>query len=507
MPKALISVFDKTNIEDFAKSLVELGWEIISTGGTLKALADAGVAVTSVSDLTGFPEILDGRVKTLHPKVYGGILANRDLPDHLDQLKQNEIDQLDMVVVNLYPFEQVVAKPDVSQADAIENIDIGGPSMLRAGAKNFKDVIVLSDPADYQNILDKLKQGEVDQVTRKELAAKVFARTAKYNQAITNFLSDKDSDSDQLQINLTKLYDLRYGENPHQKATFYKDQAIQETSIATAKILQGKQLSYNNIVDADAALNIVRDFSESTVAIIKHTNPCGCAIGDDINQAYTKAYACDPTSAFGGIIAMNETCTVEIAKQITKIFVEMVLAPDFEPEALKLFKAKKNLRLLKLGKLTQVDGLKEFKKVSGGLLVQDLDRSKVTADDIKTVTKLSPTDKQLADLLFAWKVAKHVKSNAIVIAKDGAAIGVGAGQMSRVESTGLAIKRAGDQVKGAVVASDAFFPFRDNIDLFAQAGLSAVIQPGGSVKDEEVIAAADEHDLVMVLTGIRVFRH
>ncbi|PIR97440.1 MAG: bifunctional phosphoribosylaminoimidazolecarboxamide formyltransferase/inosine monophosphate cyclohydrolase [Candidatus Doudnabacteria bacterium CG10_big_fil_rev_8_21_14_0_10_41_10] len=518
MPRALISVYDKTGIVEFARQLADFGWEIISTGGTYKEILDAGIAVKTASSVTGFPEIMHGRVKTLHPKIHGGILADRDDISHMRDAKNNNISMIDMVVINLYPFEQVVAKPDLKESEAIEMIDIGGPTMLRSAAKNHKHIVVVCDPQDYKKIVDQLKKGEVSMETKKLLALKVFKRTSEYDKAIAEYFESKDSSpafqasspqrwEEGLTIQFQKLYDLRYGENPHQSASFYEDTSVFETSIAKAEILHGKKLSYNNILDADSALNLVKEFEEPTVSVVKHTNPAGCAVGKDIDEAYEKAYQGDPRSAFGGIIAMNRNCTKSIAEKVNKIFMEIVLAPDFDPKALTVLKQKKNLRLLKLGEFKKQAGLKDYRKVVGGILEQDFDRKNISKDDLKIVTKLKPDQTQIDDMLFAFKVCRHVKSNAIVLVKDKMLVGAGAGQMSRVDSVEIAIKKAGGREIGAVLGSDAFFPFRDSIDQIADAGIKAIIQPGGSIKDEEVIAAADEKGLSMVFTGIREFRH
>ncbi|PIS05081.1 MAG: bifunctional phosphoribosylaminoimidazolecarboxamide formyltransferase/inosine monophosphate cyclohydrolase [Candidatus Buchananbacteria bacterium CG10_big_fil_rev_8_21_14_0_10_42_9] len=503
MPKVLISVFDKTGIEDFAKGLVALGWEVISTGGTLKALQEAGVNAVSISEVTNFPEIMDGRVKTLHPNVHAGLLADRDVSEHMQTLKEQKIEPIDMVVVNLYPFQEVVSKPEVLEEDAIENIDIGGPTMLRSAAKNHKHVVVVTDPDDYDQILEQLKNGGVSQETKRILMTKVFQTTAEYDTAIAKYFGN----SDDLTLNFKKLYNLRYGENPHQKAAFFKDPAVLETSIAKAEILHGKQLSYNNIVDADGALNLIKEFDEPAAAVIKHTNPAGCAIAKNINEAYRKAFQADSKSAFGGIAVMNRPCTKEIAEMINDVFMEVVLAPDFEPSALETLKQKKNIRLIKLGKIEKVKTLKDYRKVVGGILEQDIDRAQINKDTLKVVSQKQPNKKELKQAIFAWKVAKHVKSNAIVLVKGDVTVGVGAGQMSRVDAVEMAVKKAGAKVDGCVVASDAFFPFRDSIDELAKAGITCIIQPGGSIKDEEVIAAANERGMSMIFTGQRAFKH
>lgn len=645
--RAIISVSDKSGIKELAQGLIALGWEIISTGGTAKYLAENGIKVTPVSDVTKFPEIMDGRVKTLHPAILAAILADQSNHSHLEQLGQLEIRSIDLVVVNLYPFEETIirhsdpepvegeespanagphtreilrpASPEREQGgqaqddkEAIENIDIGGPTMLRAAAKNFHSVTVIVDPNDYIGVLEELKKGDVSLKTRKRLATKVFAHTAKYDGAIANYFSTslranagsvaiptdeiasaspRNDFPDVFTLSFEKVSDLRYGENPHQKAAFYKDYrhsgaeqsgAIESRSypitsfqdpsasrmtagrnITDAQVLQGKELSFNNILDADAALNLIQEFDEPVCAIIKHNNPCGVAIspchsgpwspqaiGDRIshecgpqyiNDAFTRAWSADPLSAFGGIVALNRPCTREIAEALSKVFIEIVLAPDFLPESLELFKSKPNLRLLKLNYHPELchpepsrrtdearhpelvsgsrNKQKDFKRVSGGLLVQDKDESVVTEKDLKVVTKKHPSPEELRDMLFAWKVAKHCKSNAIVLARNGVTVGLGLGQTSRVGSVKIAITQTKNvtlsRVEGLknretdklTCASDAFFPFRDSVDELARAGVTAIIQPGGSKNDGEVISAADEHKLSMTFTGIRVFRH
>ena len=509
MPRALISVYDKTGIVEFAQDLVGLGWEIVSSGGTHRALKDSGIKVVTVESVTGFPEMMNGRVKTLHPKIHGGILADRDNTGHKQDAENNEIQMIDMVVANLYPFGEVVAKPRVKDEEAIEMIDIGGPSMLRSAAKNHKHVIVVSNFEDYQTVIEALKLGEVSQEFRRGLAVKVFAQTAEYDKTIAQYMTRQTGLEAPLELRFKKLYDLRYGENPHQQAVFYQDVPApkNETSIAEAEILHGKQLSFNNILDADAALNLIKEFEQPAVAVIKHTNPAGCAENDDLEIAYEKAFAGDSRSAFGGIVALNRACTAKIAAKINEVFMEIVLAPDYEEGSLAILKAKKNIRLLKLGDIKKSDSLKDYKKVAGGLLEQNFDRKVITLDDLKVVTKKKPTGKEIQDMIFAWKVARHVKSNAIVLVKDKMIVGAGAGQMSRVDSVDIAVKKAGDRVTGSVLASDAFFPFRDSIDTIARTGVTAIIQPGGSVKDEEVIVACDEYGLAMVFTGVRAFRH
>ncbi|MFA3791006.1 bifunctional phosphoribosylaminoimidazolecarboxamide formyltransferase/IMP cyclohydrolase [Aliiglaciecola sp. SL4] len=519
--RALLSVSDKSGIVEFATSLVEQGVELLSTGGTAKLLADAGLNVTEVSDYTGHPEIMAGRVKTLHPKVHGGILARRGTDEAV--MQENDIQAIDLVVVNLYPFAATVANEDCSLEDAIENIDIGGPTMVRAAAKNHKDVTIVVNAKDYQRVLSEMAEnnGSLTYKTRFDLAIAAFEHTAEYDGMIANYFGARiDSDSSDadseyprtFNMQLSKKQDLRYGENSHQSAAFYVENQIQEASVATAKQLQGKELSFNNIADTDSALECVKEFEEPACVIVKHANPCGVALGADIFTAYDRAYKTDPTSAFGGIIAFNRELDAKTAQAIVdRQFVEVIIAPKVSQEAIEIVATKKNVRLLEcgdwLGQLT--DGY-DFKRVNGGLLVQERDFGMVEEQDLTVVSKRQPTAEQLKDLMFTWKVAKYVKSNAIVYCKDSMTIGVGAGQMSRVYSAKIAGIKAADEnleVKGSVMASDAFFPFRDGIDAAAAAGIVAVIQPGGSMRDNEVIAAADEHDIAMVFTGMRHFKH
>ena len=516
--QALISVSDKSGVLEFAQGLQQLGVKILSTGGTARLLADNGVPCTEVADYTGFPEMLDGRVKTLQPKVHAGILARRDLPEHVATLKKHAIPTIDLVVVNLYPFAATVAKPGCSLEDAIENIDIGGPTMVRAAAKNHAHVAIVTDPADYADILAEMQTNgsAVSGATRFDLAKKAFSHTAAYDSAISNYLTAIDSDGvrnafpAQINFNFTKVQDMRYGENPHQSAAFYRDLNAVKGGIADYTQLQGKELSYNNVGDADAAWECVKTFEQPACVIVKHANPCGVAVADSALNAYKLAYATDTTSAFGGIIAFNRELDAETAAQITaNQFVEVIIAPGATEAALKVTAAKQNVRVLSVP-LSNAHNQFDFKRVSGGLLVQSPDALNVQAAQFKVVTRAQPTHEQLQDLLFAWRVAKYVKSNAIVFCKGGQTLGVGAGQMSRVDSTRIAsikAQNAGLTLAGSVVASDAFFPFRDGVDVLAQAGAKAVIQPGGSMRDEEVIAAADEHGLAMVFTGYRHFRH
>ncbi len=518
--RALISVSDKTGVVEFARALHERKVEILSTGGTAKLLAQNNVAVTEVSDYTGFPEMLDGRVKTLHPKVHGGILGRRDLKSHADAMQKHGIPPIDLVVVNLYPFEQTVAKKDCPLDEAIENIDIGGPALLRAAAKNHGAVTVVVDNADYTAVLDEMKKnnGATIGATRFRLAVKAFEHTARYDDAIANYLGSLQQDGAREHFPHTfnqqflRATGLRYGENPHQQAAFYVEHHPAEACVATARLLQGKELSYNNIADADAALECVKSFDETACVIVKHANPCGVAVADNVLDAYQHAYVTDPTSAFGGIIAFNRPLDAATAKTILeRQFVEVIIAPSVTDEAKPILAAKPNVRVLATGTwgATRPAEL-DFKRVTGGLLVQDIDRGRVTEKDLKVVTKRKPTSQELRDLLFAWKVVKYVKSNAIVYCKDGRTVGVGAGQMSRVHSARIASIKATDaglEVRGSVMASDAFFPFRDGLDQAAEVGVTAVIQPGGSMRDQEVIDAANQHGIAMVFTGMRHFRH
>ena len=501
--RALLSVSDKAGIVEFARALVAQGVEIISSGGTATALSDAEVPVMKVSEVTGAPEILGGRVKTLHPKIHGGILADRRKPDHIEELAEQEITAIDLVVCNLYPFERTVAHPSVKEDDAVEQIDIGGPAMVRAAAKNFHSVAVVVDPGRYDSLARELEaSGGISEDTRRALAREAFAHTAAYDAAISSYFSRKGDFPDKLLLAGEKVMDLRYGENPHQAAAFYKTSG---GGLAATEQLQGKELSYNNLLDTDSAWRLALDFDDTAAVIIKHSNPCGAALGTTISEAYAKALECDRTSAFGGIVALNRVCDEATASAIAEIFTEVVIAPDFEIPALEVLNAKKNLRLLKAG-TTHARPEADVRRVAGGLLVQSPDVRNDLAD-AKVVTKAQPSEHQWQDLRFAWVVAKHVKSNAIVLAKDAVAVGVGAGQMNRLESTELAARRAGDRAKGTVCASDAFFPFRDGLDAAVAAGAEAVIQPGGSVRDDEVVAAADEHGIPMVFTGRRHFRH
>ncbi len=519
--RALISVSDKRKVCELARGLRQRGAEILSTGGTASLLADNGIEVIEVSTYTGFPEMLDGRVKTLHPRVHAGVLARRDLPAHMQALREHDITPIDLVAVNLYPFEQTIARPDCDLALAIENIDIGGPTLLRAAAKNHAAVIVIVDPEDYETVLAAIDRGAVDEHFRFELATKAFAHTARYDGLIASYLSRWQRDDGKsvamrfpgsFNLQLAKLQDLRYGENPHQHAAFYVEHGVAPGNIATAAQGQGKALSYNNIADADAALECVKLFADPACVIVKHANPCGVAVGADIRQAYERAYATDPTSAFGGIIAFNRNLDAATARAIIeRQFVEVIVAPEVEAAASKVLADKKGLRVLACGAWTAAElPTLDYKRVTGGLLVQERDTGMIRERDLRVVSARAPNAQELADLLFAWRVVKYVKSNAIVYARQGQTLGIGAGQMSRVVSSRIAAMKAAEaglQTHGAVMASDAFFPFRDGIDLAAEAGIAAVIQPGGSVRDDEVIAAADEHGMAMVFTGMRHFRH
>ena len=509
MKRALISVSDKTGVVEFARALTELDYEIVSTGGTAKALQAAGVAVTGISDVTGFPEILEGRVKTLHPSVHGGILA-KGTPEHMAVLAEHSIKPIDLVVVNLYPFQATVAKPDVTLEDAIENIDIGGPTMVRSAAKNHDRVGIVVNPARYDSVIAELKEsGELSLQTKRLLALEAFQHTAQYDAAISHYLSGAfgaDPFSGEMAFGGQKIQELRYGENPLQKAAFYRSGIPTSGTVANAKQLHGKELSYNNIVDVDAAWKLVNEFAQPAAAIIKHTNPCGTAIGETLSEAYRRAYEADSVSAFGGIIAVNRPMDKKTAEQIVTTFMEAVIAPSFSEESLEILKTKKNLRLLEIGEKVPNNEL-WIEKVSGGFLLQEMDNHTLKAEDLQVVTEKAPTEEQLKELIFAWNIVKHVKSNAIVVTKDGQSLGVGAGQMNRVGSANIAFTQAGEKCKGAVLASDAFFPFRDTIDAAAAAGITAVIQPGGSVRDQESIDACNEHGIAMVFTGVRHFRH
>jgi phosphoribosylaminoimidazolecarboxamide formyltransferase / IMP cyclohydrolase len=513
--RALLSVSNKDGLLEFAQALDKRGVAILSTGGTATLLEKHGVAVTQVSSHTGFPEIMDGRVKTLHPKIHGGLLGRREVDEAV--MKQHSIEPIDLLVVNLYPFAATIAKPNCTFEDAIENIDIGGPAMVRAAAKNHDRVTVIVDPTDYSVVLDEIaKNSGVSEVTRKRLAAKAFAHTAQYDSAVASYLTRvtepaQGEFAQSLALHFDKRIDLRYGENPHQRAAFYTTPDAQGASMGSARQLQGKTLSYNNIADGDTAFECVRQFADPACVIVKHANPCGVAVASDIQSAYDRAYKTDPTSAFGGIIAFNRALTATTAQAIVeRQFVELIIAPEVDPEALQVCARRENVRVLVTGGLAPSNLRYEYRSINGGLLVQTRDDGMARKEDLKIVTKRKPSDGELDDLLFAWQVCKYVKSNAIIYVKDRMTIGVGAGQMSRVVSSRIAAMKAKDEgltVAGAVMASDAFFPFRDGLDVAAEFGIKAVIQPGGSMRDNEVIAAADEHGMAMVFTGMRHFRH
>ncbi len=517
--RAIISVSDKKGIVEFATELDKLGVQIISTGGTAKILKEAGIQVKLISDLTGFPEILDGRVKTLHPKVHGGLLGVRDSSIHKKQMSEQGIVPIDLIVVNLYPFEETISKEGASLAEAIENIDIGGPAMLRSGAKNYRFVTVVVNPSRYPILIDELKQNQcsLSEGFRFRLAQEAFAHTARYDLAIANYLEGLTKPKggvafpDELSLALKKVDDLRYGENPHQKAAFYQDYQTTLPGLASAKQLAGKALSFNNLLDLDAAYRLLQEFSTPATVIIKHNNPCGVALGENILEAYRKALETDPTSAFGGILGFNRPVDIDLARTITQGFVEAILAPSFTEDALNEFKKKKNLIILALDAAGQSFNEKvatyDYKRIVGGLLVQEADRFPLKKEELKVVTQRQPSVEEIESMIFAWAVTKHVKSNAIVFAKGKETIGIGAGQMSRVDSVQIAIMKAKKDLQGSVMASDAFFPFRDGIDIASEAGIRAVIQPGGSIRDQEVIQACNEKGIAMVLTGIRHFRH
>lgn len=509
--RALISVSDKRGIVDFAKKLHGLGVEILSTGGTAKTLLDSGIPVVSVSDVTGFPECLDGRVKTLHPAIHGGLLAIRGNEEHMAQLEELKITAIDLLVINLYPFKETIAKENVALEDAIENIDIGGPTMLRAAAKNYQDVAVVIHPVDYDRVLRELEEeGQVCKETKFQLALKVFEHTAHYDALIAQYLRTQVQGElpDMLTMTFEKIQDLRYGENPHQRAVFYKEIGKNIGSLVNAQQLHGKELSFNNINDANGALELLKEYSEPTVVAVKHTNACGVGSGYDIETAYRKAYACDPTSIFGGIVVANRSIDKKTAAEMNKIFLEIIIAPDFDEEALELLKGKKNIRLLKLQDMAvkQKTGY-DLKKVNGGLLIQSVDAPLYEEEALKVVTQRIPTKKEMEDMVFAWKVVKHIKSNGIVIAKDLQTIGIGPGQVNRIWAVENAIKQANISVKGSVLASDAFFPFPDCVEAAAKAGVTAIIQPGGSNNDKDSIEMADQYGIAMIFTEMRHFKH
>jgi phosphoribosylaminoimidazolecarboxamide formyltransferase/IMP cyclohydrolase len=517
---ALVSVSDKTGIAEFVQELVKQDIKILSTGGTARLLTESGVSVREVSNYTGFPEMMDGRLKTLHPKIHGGLLALRDNAEHTAQAKEHGIELIDMVVVNLYPFEATIAKPEVELSEAIENIDIGGPTMIRSAAKNYRHVAVVTNPKQYESVITELKEnnGTLSSETKFALAKAAFAHTAHYDTVISNYLAGLDEPSAiefpaALELSYEKAQDLRYGENPHQQAAFYRGSALAEPSVASAQQLHGRELSFNNILDIHAALEIVKDFEEPTAAIIKHNNPCGVACHSTLAQAYQDALACDPLSAYGSIVALNREVDLETAEAIrqasrTGSHAEAIVAPGYTPEALKRLKRSKDLRIMAVGELGARDSkIKEIKTVLGGILLQERDLHELKPSDLKVVTEKQPTPEQIESMMFAFKVCKHVKSNTILLAQGKKTVGIGAGQMSRVDSSIIAARKAGDRAKGAVLASDALIPFRDGVDAAAQAGVAAIIQTGGSMRDEEVIAAANEHGIAMVFTGVRHFKH
>ena len=507
--KALLSVYDKTGIVEFSKQVTSAGYELLSTGGTHSSLSEGGLKVEQVADYTGSPEILEGRVKTLHPTIYAGLLAKRDSSDHMGELEKQGIDSIDLVVVNLYPFVDTVSKPDVTLADALENIDIGGPTMLRAASKNFPSVAVVVDPADYGWVGQKLSDGGLTVEDRRRLAAKAFNHVSTYDAAVTKYLLNSDNANeelpDSLTISLKKITGLRYGENPHQNAALYSESNV-PVGMAGAHQLHGRELSYNNLMDADSAWRTASDFADATVSVVKHANPCGLASRDDIAEAYLAAYEGDTVSAFGGIVAFNRTVTSAAAHAMEPVFYEVVIAPDYEPQALEILQKKRNLRILAIDKQPDASAY-DLRPITGGVLVQESDFIEEDPITWTVATQRAPSDTEMKDLAFAWKAAKHIKSNAIVFAKNLALVGMGAGQPNRVVSVHLSQRSSGDKAKGSVLASDAFFPFADNIELAAEAGITAIVQPGGSIRDDEVIAAADKAKLAMVFTGVRHFRH
>ena len=507
--RALISVSDKTGIIEFAKGLNELGYEILSTGGTLKQLQEANVNAIAVDDITKFPEILGGRVKTLHPNIHGGLLAKKSDESHLKDLAANEIDPIDLVVVNLYPFKETLAKDDVSHDEIVENIDIGGPTMLRAAAKNYQDVVVIVDPANYERTLDLLKNDALTLEVRKNYAAEVFRHTAHYDGMIAYYFTEETGDlfTPTFSRTFERVQSLRYGENPHQQATFYEIPNYSGISLATANQLHGKELSYNNIQDANAALEIVLEYDEPATVAVKHMNPCGIGLAGDLTTSFTRAYESDPISIFGGIIACNREVDVDTAKQMKEIFLEIVIAPSFTKEALDVLQEKKNIRLLSIPMEEDINVYEKMTSVKGGLLVQTNDSGTITKDDLKVVTEVAPTKAEINDLLFAWKAVKHVKSNAIVLAKNKQTVGIGAGQMNRIGAAMIALEQAGDKAKGSVLASDAFFPMPDTVEAAIAAGVKAIIQPGGSKRDQDSIDKCNEHGIAMVTTGMRHFKH
>ena len=508
--RALVSVSDKAGVVEFCSNLRRLGWEIIATGGTMKLLRDSGVEVINISDVTGFPEICDGRVKTLHPKVHGGLLARRDDESHLEALRENSIEFIDMVCVNLYPFRQTIAKPEVTMEDAVENIDIGGPSMLRSAAKNFRDVTVVCDPSDYERIIAEIEAtGNTTVETRLELSAKAYTHTAEYDACIATYMRQQAGLNEKLFLNFDLAQTLRYGENPHQSAKFYRQSEPVPFSLAFGRQLNGKELSYNNIQDANAALNIVREFDEPFCVALKHMNPCGAAIGATVEEAWTRAYEADTKSIFGGIVALNREVTAEVALGMKPIFLEIVIAPDFTDEAMEIFATKKNLRVIQVDMTKSTEAIDQYVSVNGGLLVQHLDTQIETITADMCATKVQPDEATLADMQFGWNIVKHVKSNAIVVVKNGQTLGVGAGQMNRVGSAEIAMKQAhaAGVTEGLILASDGFLPFDDTVALAAQYGVTAIVQPGGSIRDNDCVTKADELGICMLMTGTRHFKH
>ncbi len=507
--RALISVSDKTGIVEFATALTEMNVEIISTGGTEKMLKEAGLEVKNISEVTGFPECLDGRVKTLHPKVHGGILAIRSNPDHQKQVEELEIETIDMVVVNLYPFKETLLKSGSTHEDIVENIDIGGPTMIRSAAKNYRDVAVVTDPADYDRIIEAMKADDVSEALKMELAWKVFEHTAHYDALIAGYFREQTKQEPAKTLTMTweKVQDLRYGENPHQSASFYKEIKGVEGTLAEAKQLHGKALSFNNINDANGAVEALKEYEQPTVVAVKHTNPCGIGTGSDVLEAYERAYECDPTSIFGGIVAANRVIDADTAAKINEIFIEIVIAPGYDEKALEILTSKKNIRVLELSSITQrPENAVDLKKVGGGLLVQDVN-TELMKGDFEVVTERIPTKTELEDLLFAWKAVKHIKSNGIVLARENQTVSLSPGQVSRIWAVEHAISQANLEVKGSVLASDAFFPFDDCVEMAAKAGVTAIVQPGGSVRDQESIDMANKYGITMVFTGMRHFKH
>lgn len=509
MKRVLISVSDKTGVVELTRELIELGYEIISTGGTKKTLNEAGIKTLSISDITNFPEIMDGRVKTLHPSVHGALLCVRDNENHLKALKDNKIDLIDMVVVNLYPFKETLAKKDVTHEELIENIDIGGPSMLRSAAKNYKSVTVVVDPKDYERVICELREsGDTQFETRERLAAKVFRHTSAYDTLIAEYLTNKVEEKfpETITVTYEKVQDLRYGENPHQKAGFYK-KSFAGYSMGNAKQLHGKELSYNNIQDANAALEILNEFTAPTVVAVKHMNPCGVGSGKNVEEAWKKAYEADKVSIFGGIVVTNSCITKSVAEELSKLFLEIVIAPDFEKEALEIITQKKNIRVLQIDMNSEILNKMKVTSVMDGALIQEFDEMKISKNELVCVTERKPTDVEIEELIFSWNVVKHVKSNAIVIGKDNQTIGIGAGQMNRVGAAKIALEQGGEKCMGAVLASDAFFPMDDTVELATKYGIKAIIQPGGSIKDSFSIEACNRHGIAMVFTGVRHFKH